>query len=90
MPMLVPPAVEPGSISGRPQPRIAVDDDLELRPWRVDDAPAALAAFADPEIQRWHLRRIDTLAEAEDWISAGHAGWRSESHATWAIARPHR
>ena len=27
--------------------------DLLLRPWQVDDAPALVAAWADPEIQRW-------------------------------------
>ena len=44
--------------------------DLLLRPWRLDDAPALVAAWADPEIQRWTgvpTRR--DLAAAERWIA---------------------
>jgi RimJ/RimL family protein N-acetyltransferase len=29
------------------------DGDLELRRWRIDDAPAIVAACNDPEIQHW-------------------------------------
>lgn len=88
MAMLVPPAVVPGSMSTQEQPTLAVDDGVELRPWRVDDAPYALVAFADPEIQRWHFRSMTTTIEAAEWIAAMAVGWRSESAGTWAIARP--
>ena len=44
--------------------------DLVLRPWRVEDAPALVAAWADPEIQRWtgvpDRRDLDA---AERWIA---------------------
>jgi RimJ/RimL family protein N-acetyltransferase len=43
-----------------------------LRPWQPDDAPALVEAFDDPTLQRRHLRRADSDAEAEEWIS----GWR--------------
>lgn len=45
-----------------------------------------MSAFADPDIQRWHLLRIDSLTEAEAWIGQARAGWQSEAVATWAIA----
>ena len=44
--------------------------DLLLRPWRLEDAPALVAAWADPEIQRWtgvpDRRDLDA---AERWIA---------------------
>lgn len=85
MPRLVPPVVEAGSIGGRDQPTISVGDDTELRPWVPADAPVVLRAFADPDIQRWNRRRLDTLAEAEEWIATTETGWRTETVATWAI-----
>jgi [ribosomal protein S5]-alanine N-acetyltransferase len=43
---------------------------LLLRPWRLEDAPALVAAWADEEIQRWTAvpERRD-LAAAERWIA---------------------
>lgn len=29
------------------------DGDVQLRPWRLEDAPALAAAWTDPEIERW-------------------------------------
>jgi ribosomal-protein-alanine N-acetyltransferase len=54
---------------------------LGLRPWRLDDAPALVAAWADPEIQRWAgvPERRDRAA-AERWIAgdaARRAAWLS-------------
>jgi ribosomal-protein-alanine N-acetyltransferase len=43
--------------------------DLLLRPWRVEDAPALSAAWADPDVARWTgvpVRR--DLPTAERWI----------------------
>lgn len=34
-----------------------------LRPWQLSDAEAVVRAFADPEIQRWHVRRFDSVKE---------------------------
>lgn len=43
---------------------------LVLRPWRPDDAPALVAAWADPEIQRWSaVPAVRDLAGAERWIA---------------------
>jgi RimJ/RimL family protein N-acetyltransferase len=44
--------------------------DLVLRPWRLEDAPELVAAWADPEIQRWTA--VPTARErayAERWIA---------------------
>ena len=43
--------------------------DLLLRPWRVADAAALVAAWTDPEIQRWTgVPDRRDLAAAERWI----------------------
>ncbi|MFJ1756169.1 GNAT family N-acetyltransferase [Kitasatospora sp. NPDC088134] len=85
MPSLVAPAVPPGSLAARPQPTLRAGRDLLLRPWSPDDAPAVLAVYQDPEIQRWHVQRADSLAEAAAWIADWHGGWAAESGAHWAV-----
>lgn len=67
------------------QPRIEVGG-LTLRPWRESDADAVLKAFSCPEIQRWHVRRMDTRDEAREWIGAWPARWDDETAASWAIS----
>jgi RimJ/RimL family protein N-acetyltransferase len=43
---------------------------LVLRPWRIDDAPALVAAWADREIQRWTaVPPVRDLAYAQQWIA---------------------
>lgn len=75
-------------MSSSAQPALDVGDGVVLRPWRVDDAGMAMAAFEVPDIQRWHVRRLETIAEARAWIEAMHSGWRTETSATWAIDSP--
>jgi RimJ/RimL family protein N-acetyltransferase len=36
---------------------------LVLRPWRVEDAPAALAAYGDAEVARWLAPAMDRVAD---------------------------
>ena len=44
--------------------------ELMLRPWRLDDAPALVAAWTDPEIQRWTaVPTTQELAYAQRWIA---------------------
>ncbi|MGW4652209.1 GNAT family N-acetyltransferase [Kitasatospora sp. NPDC004289] len=85
MPTLVPPTVPAGSLAARPQPELDGGDGLFLRPWLPGDAPAVLTAYQDPEIQRWHVRRADSLAEAEGWIADWRGGWATETEAHWAV-----
>jgi RimJ/RimL family protein N-acetyltransferase len=43
---------------------------LRLRPWRIEDAPALVAAWADPEIERWTgVPERRDLSAAERWIA---------------------
>ena len=69
----------------RDQPEWRVDYDLALRPWRHDDADVAVGAFAVPDIQYWHGRRLDGTDEAIAWIDACNQGWSAETAATWAL-----
>lgn len=83
--MLIDPAHFPGSLCERDQPHIDVDGRLALRPWRPGDAAAVRAAFDSPEIQRWHVRRMDSDAEALDWIERWTTRWAAETAASWAV-----
>lgn len=56
-----------------------------MRPWGPGDAPAVLAAYQDPAIQRWHVRSMADLAEASAWIRSWPQRWREESGADWAV-----
>ncbi len=56
-----------------------------LRPWRLEDAAAVVKVFQDPDIQRWHLKRADSEAEAREWIKQWQRGWQDEVAAHWAV-----
>lgn len=75
-----------GLFAGSDQPEIAVRQGVVSRPWRLDDAGAVMEAFAYPEIQRWHVRRADSVEEAAEWITARQRGWAAESELSWAVA----
>ncbi len=85
MPLLVVPTVPVGSLAARPQPVLEAEGGLLLRPWAPHDAPAVMAAYQDAEIQRWHVRRADSLAEAGEWIEGWRGGWAAETDAHWAV-----
>ncbi|MFD0581278.1 GNAT family N-acetyltransferase [Dactylosporangium darangshiense] len=87
VPGLVNPALPAGALRALTQPRLVVDDDLTLRPWRADDADAIRTAFATPDIQRWHMRSIDGDDEVHQWIEDWTTSWHAETDAGWAIAR---
>ena len=67
MPLLVDPALSQGTLRDATQPRLAINGGLVLRPWKESDAATVRTAFACPDIQRWHVRRLDTLDEAGEW-----------------------
>jgi RimJ/RimL family protein N-acetyltransferase len=85
MPFLVGPAYPSGVLRELGQPHLDVDEQLALRPWRDSDATVVRTAFDCPEIQRWHVRRMDSHAEALAWITKWAAGWDDEAEASWAI-----
>lgn len=84
MPVLTEPALPEGSLRALPQPVLPADR-VVLRPWRHADAPSVTAAFACPDIQRWHVRRIDSADEAHAWIDSWPLRWHAESDASWAV-----
>lgn len=86
MPLLVSPAIASGSLRASPQPSIDVGEVAVLRPWLPSDAPAVFEAFQDPAIQRWHVRRADSVDEAGEWVEKWRGGWATEDEAQWAIA----
>jgi RimJ/RimL family protein N-acetyltransferase len=83
MPSLVEPVLPSGQISDSVQPILRADGFV-LRPWEVEDATMVVAAYADPDIERWHVRSM-TDVEATEWIQSGVAAWREERAASWAI-----
>ena len=87
MPALVGPALPAGTLRDLEQPRLTVDGDLVVRPWQPRDAVAVREAFAVPDIQRWHMRRIDDGDEALRWISDWQSRWDAERDAGWAVTR---
>ncbi|MGA5730230.1 GNAT family N-acetyltransferase [Streptomyces seoulensis] len=85
MPSLVAPLMSAGCLAGAPQPSLPVEGGLLLRPWRLADAAAVVRVFQDPDIQRWHLKRADTEAEAREWITRWQQGWQDEVAAHWTV-----
>jgi [ribosomal protein S5]-alanine N-acetyltransferase len=85
VPSLIPPAMAAGSLCRSPQPSVLMGTTAVLRPWQLSDAEAVVEAFDDPEIQRWHARRFDSVDEARQWITGWKAGWAEEAELNWAL-----
>jgi ribosomal-protein-alanine N-acetyltransferase len=69
MPSLVTSTVPVGSLAAQPQPTLTAGSGVLLRPWSLGDAQAVMDAYQDEAIQRWHVRRADSLAETREWIA---------------------
>jgi RimJ/RimL family protein N-acetyltransferase len=69
---------------------LAAGNDVLLRPWSLDDAQVVMDAYQDEAIQRWHVRRADSLAEAREWIAGWQRGWAAETDAIWAVVEAGR
>ncbi|WP_225728062.1 MULTISPECIES: GNAT family N-acetyltransferase [unclassified Nocardia] len=83
MPLLTEPVVPAGNLARLAQPSLKVDE-LVLRPWQPTDVRAVVAAYAEPDIQRWHMRSM-TGEEASSWIAQWPHRWTAESGAGWAV-----
>jgi [ribosomal protein S5]-alanine N-acetyltransferase len=79
-------AVPIGSLAAQPQPTLTAGTGVLLRPWSLGDAQAVMDAYQDEAIQRWHVQRADSLAEAREWIAGWRDGWATETGAYWAVA----
>ena len=61
-------------------------DDLILRPWRPDDAPAVFAVCQDPEIARWvTIPQPFERSDADAFIENALTMWRDGTGAPFAI-----
>ena len=78
------PALPAGTLAALTQPSLDGEGGLRLRPWRAADAATVVAAYTDPDIQRWHCRSM-TGGEARDWIERWPGRWRTETGAGWAV-----
>ncbi|WP_405166837.1 GNAT family N-acetyltransferase [Nocardia sp. NBC_01499] len=85
MPLLTDDLVAAERFTKGTQPEIATGDGLLLRPWLVDDAQEVFEVFADPLIQRWHVRSAGSLAEVRDWIERWAGTWSAVVAANWAV-----
>jgi RimJ/RimL family protein N-acetyltransferase len=84
MPVLVEPALPTGILRDKEQPLLKADE-LVLRPWRAEDAPIVREAFDCPDIQRWHVRRLDTAEEAVEWTGQWPVRWAADEAVSWAV-----
>ena len=84
VPDLVPPVLSSDVFFAGDQP-VLRGDGLVLRAWRYGDAPALVRAYADPELQRWHMRSMDP-AEAPVWLAARGRRWQERTGVDWAVA----
>jgi RimJ/RimL family protein N-acetyltransferase len=57
---------------------------LRLRPWRVEDADAVLAALQDDEVRLWNGFGEVTVEEVGVWLTR-RMNWASGDHASWAV-----
>jgi RimJ/RimL family protein N-acetyltransferase len=87
VPSLISPVMPRGRVARSAQPVLPAGGGLVLRPWLPADARAVVAAYADPAIQRWHARRVDSEDEARDLILRWQRSWQAETGAHWAVTR---
>ncbi|WP_406058989.1 GNAT family N-acetyltransferase [Streptomyces sp. NBC_01077] len=84
----IPPVVPAGRLADMEQPVLGLSSGWELRPWRLDDADALLAAGRDQAIRHWNRLLVDSPEAAHRRIEAMCRRWQDELSAIWAIARP--
>lgn len=80
--------IEPGTLASGPQPTLhSSDGELVLRTPEFTDAPAIHDAFQDSALRYWHIRSMESVDEARDWVAGTHTSWREETAAQWIVAR---
>jgi RimJ/RimL family protein N-acetyltransferase len=58
---------------------------LRLRPWRLDDLPALLAAHRDPVLRRRLTTSLADEAQAQQWLKAQAVGWKAAKWFSFAV-----
>ncbi|MFF3216491.1 GNAT family N-acetyltransferase [Streptomyces sp. NPDC002886] len=82
----IPPVVPAGRMAALAQPSYDLPCGLRLRPWEPCDAPALVAAYADPDIRHWNRPDRLTEEQAVTRIARWRERWHTESAALWALA----
>ncbi|MFI7547130.1 GNAT family N-acetyltransferase [Actinoplanes sp. NPDC049599] len=83
--LTTPPALPAGTLAAGPQPVLAAAGGLLLRPWEASDVPVFLAAYRDPEIQRWHTRQPASADHVRSWFAQYRRDWAQEQGGHWAV-----
>ncbi|MCY7343477.1 MAG: GNAT family N-acetyltransferase [Pseudonocardia sp.] len=55
---------------------------------RIDDRPAVVASFADPEIRRWRRRPSPGVEEADAYIRRRAQDWVRDERYAWSVCDP--
>ncbi|QBS39460.1 GNAT family N-acetyltransferase [Nocardia sp. CS682] len=58
---------------------------LRLRPWRLDDLPALVAAHRDPGLRRWLASHLVDETDARNWVDAQVDGWIDGTRFSFAV-----
>jgi RimJ/RimL family protein N-acetyltransferase len=82
-----PPAIPAGALAAGPQPILAAEGGLVLRPWKPCDAGVFLTAYEDPEINHWHTRQPSSAEQVLEWFEKYRQDWAQERGASWAVTR---
>ncbi|MFD9301659.1 GNAT family N-acetyltransferase [Streptomyces sp. NPDC060048] len=82
----IPPVVPTGRMAALTQPAYTLPGGMLLRPWEPHDAPALLAASADPDIRHWNRPDHLTQDQAVTRITRWRERWHTERAAIWAVA----
>lgn len=82
----IPPVVQTGRMAALAQPSYDLACGLRLRPWESYDAPALVAAYADPDIRHWNRPDPLTEEQAVTRIARWRERWHAERSAVWALA----
>ncbi|MCJ0873739.1 GNAT family N-acetyltransferase [Streptomyces sp. AP-93] len=82
----IPAVVPPGRMAALTQPSYDLPCGMRLRPWEPYDAPALVAAYADPDIRHWNRPDPLTEARAVTRIARWRERWHAERSAVWALA----
>jgi ribosomal-protein-alanine N-acetyltransferase len=79
------PPLDLATLTATTLPTLPVDAlGARLRPWVPGDAAAVREAYADPAITRWHVRTLETDAEAGELVARWAGAWaRGDAH--WAV-----
>lgn len=89
MPDPLEPGAAPPETTGQPIIDVPTLGAL-LRPWNRADGRQLSFALADEQIRRWNLQRVDTLAEAWEWVDRWTQRWVERTGASWAVVRRSR